>query len=101
MTLDLKIARRTLSNLATSTSPESSYRIEFLHVKSDMMFSIKNYPSPEISRLEYTEHKYLKSRKKVKNVFRTLSLVFRLKRNRKYKPPFRLLHPLRFKTREI
>ncbi|EMO99204.1 hypothetical protein LEP1GSC120_1211 [Leptospira santarosai str. 200702252] len=46
MTLDLKIARRTLSNLATSTSPESSYRIEFLHVKSDMMFSIKKLSIP-------------------------------------------------------
>lgn len=41
MTLDLKTARRTLSNLATSTSSDSSYRIEFLNIKTEMFFSIK------------------------------------------------------------
>ncbi|MDI7215744.1 hypothetical protein [Leptospira santarosai] len=46
MTLNLKTARRTLSHLSTSTSPDSSYRIEFLHVKSDMMFSIKKLSIP-------------------------------------------------------
>ncbi len=46
MTLDLKTARRTLSHLSTSTSPDSSYRIELLHVKSDMMFSIKKLSIP-------------------------------------------------------
>ncbi|UOG28973.1 hypothetical protein [Leptospira noguchii] len=46
MTLDLKTARRILSRLSTSTSPDSSYRIEFLHVKSDMMFSIKKLSIP-------------------------------------------------------
>ncbi|WP_078129686.1 hypothetical protein [Leptospira alexanderi] len=46
MTLDLKTARRTLSHLSTSTSPDSSYRIEFLHVKSDMTFSIKKLSIP-------------------------------------------------------
>ncbi|EMY23595.1 hypothetical protein LEP1GSC115_0895 [Leptospira interrogans serovar Australis str. 200703203] len=46
MTLDLKTARRTLSNLATSTGPESSYRIEFLNVKTEMFFSIKKLSIP-------------------------------------------------------
>ncbi|WP_082284791.1 hypothetical protein [Leptospira interrogans] len=46
MTLDLKTARRTLSHLSTSTSPDSSYRMEFLNIKSDMMFSIKKLSIP-------------------------------------------------------
>ncbi|UVD74781.1 hypothetical protein [Leptospira borgpetersenii] len=46
MILDLKTARRTLANLANSTSPESSYRIEFLHMKSEMTFSIKKLSIP-------------------------------------------------------
>ncbi|WP_061218673.1 hypothetical protein [Leptospira weilii] len=46
MALDLKTARRTLSNLATSTSSESSYRIEFLNLKTEMFFSIKKLSIP-------------------------------------------------------
>ncbi|UPY77978.1 hypothetical protein FH581_003665 [Leptospira weilii] len=46
MMLDLKTARRTLSNLATSTSSESSYRIEFLNIRTEMFFSIKKLSIP-------------------------------------------------------
>ncbi|RHX91456.1 hypothetical protein DLM76_17160 [Leptospira yasudae] len=46
MTLDLKTARKLLANLSTSTSPDSSYRIEFLHIKAAMTFSIKKLSIP-------------------------------------------------------
>ncbi|MDI7209086.1 hypothetical protein [Leptospira santarosai] len=46
MTLDLKSARKMIAHLATSTSPDSSYRVEFAHTKSEMTFSIKKLSIP-------------------------------------------------------
>ncbi|OOV40194.1 hypothetical protein B1J93_17760 [Leptospira kirschneri serovar Pomona] len=46
MTLDLKAARKMISHLATSTSADSSYRVEFAHTKSEMTFSIKKLLIP-------------------------------------------------------